>query len=86
MILIGENLNIMVKKIGQAMKHMERKKIFIITKLKVKEGETSQSLIDRFGKCLERMKTDHADALFIHDVAMQSGRSIWPIRQLPTGR
>ena len=51
--------------IGKAMPYMDRKKIFITTKLDFTPDESDQSIIDRFGKCLERMKTDYADALLI---------------------
>lgn len=51
--------------IGKAMPHMDRKKIFITTKLDIKTGESEQSYIDRFTKCQERMKTDYIDALLI---------------------
>jgi predicted aldo/keto reductase-like oxidoreductase len=59
--------------IGQAMGHLERKKVFIVTKLPVKKDDTEHSLVERFGRCLSRMKTDYADALYTHavsDVAM----------------
>jgi predicted aldo/keto reductase-like oxidoreductase len=52
--------------VGGAMKHMDRKKIFIVTKLGVKKDEKKASIISRFKKCLERMKTDYADALYLH--------------------
>lgn len=54
--------------IGQAMPHLARDKVFIVTKLKIKPGESEQSLLDRFAKCLARMKTSYADALYMHSV------------------
>lgn len=51
--------------IGKAMPFMDRKKIFITTKLDFTDDETEQSIVNRFGKCLERMKTDYADALLV---------------------
>jgi predicted aldo/keto reductase-like oxidoreductase len=54
--------------IGGAMQHMDRKKIFITTKLLIKDDDTEQTLVDRYGKCLERLKTNYADALFMHAV------------------
>ena len=54
--------------LGEVMKHMDRKKIFIATKLVLKEEDTEQTLLDRYGKCLERMKTDYADALYMHAI------------------
>jgi len=56
-------------KIGEAMQHMDRSKIFITTKLQVKDEDTDQTLLDRFNKCRERMKTDYVDCLFMHSVA-----------------
>lgn len=57
------------RKIGDAMQHLDRSKIFITTKLQVKEDDTTTTLLDRYAKCLERMKTDYADALLIHAVS-----------------
>jgi len=54
------------RRIGKAMQFMDRSKIFITTKLGFDMNETEQNIIKRFRKCLERMKTDYADALFIH--------------------
>ncbi len=51
--------------IGKAMPHMDRKKIFITTKLDFTPDESEQSIVDRFTKCLERMRTDYVDALLI---------------------
>jgi aryl-alcohol dehydrogenase-like predicted oxidoreductase len=56
-------------KIGEAMQHMDRKKIFITTKLQIKEEDTETSILDRFGKCRERLQTDYVDALYIHSCA-----------------
>lgn len=55
--------------IGGAMEHMDRKKIFITTKLEIKEDETEQTILDRYSKCLERLKTPYADALYMHAVS-----------------
>jgi len=54
------------RRIGKAMQFMDRSKIFITTKLKFDMDATEEHIIDRFRKCLERMQTDYADALFIH--------------------
>ena len=59
--------------IGGAMQHMDRKKIFITTKLQIKDEDTEQTILDRYAKCLERLKTDYADALFVHGVAAPRG-------------
>ncbi len=52
--------------IGEALQHMDRKKVFITTKLEVKDEDTQQTIVDRFGKCQERLRTDYVDALYIH--------------------
>jgi len=58
-------------KIGEAMEHMDRDKIYIVTKLGLDEDPDEQNLIERFNKCLERMKTPYADALMAHGIADQ---------------
>ena len=55
--------------IGGAMQHMDRSKIFITTKLVLKEEDTEQTIMDRYAKSLERLKTSYADALFMHAVS-----------------
>jgi len=57
------------KAIGGAMQFMDRKKIFITTKIHFNLEETEESLLERFGKCQERLQTDYVDALFIHSVS-----------------
>jgi predicted aldo/keto reductase-like oxidoreductase len=59
-------------KIGEAMKDMDRSKIFIVTKLGIDESPDEQNLIERFNKSLERMKTPYADALMMHGIADQN--------------
>ncbi len=54
--------------IGEALQHMDRKKVFITTKLLLKDEDTQQTILDRFGKCQERLRTDYVDALYIHSV------------------
>jgi predicted aldo/keto reductase-like oxidoreductase len=56
------------RRIGEAMPHMDRKKIFITTKLEMKDDETEQTILERYGRCLKRLKTDYADALYMHSV------------------
>ena len=56
-------------KIGQAMPHLDREKIFIVTKIGIDERPDEQEIIDRFGQCLERMQTTYADALYMHGIA-----------------
>ena len=56
------------KKIGEAMKFMERNKIFITTKLVLRDDDTKETILERFGKCQERLKTDYVDCLYMHSV------------------
>ncbi|MFC2172865.1 aldo/keto reductase, partial [Acidobacteriota bacterium] len=54
------------ERIGQALKHVDRKKIFITTKLIFPLEETQEKLLERFNKCQERLNTPYVDALYIH--------------------
>lgn len=56
------------KAIGGAMQFMDRKKIFITTKIHFDMDETEASLLERFSKCQQRLQTDYVDALFMHSV------------------
>ncbi len=56
------------RKVGEALQHMDRKKVFITTKLWIEDGDTTEKIIERFGKCQERLRTDYVDALFMHSV------------------
>lgn len=52
--------------LGEALRHMDRKKVFITTKLHIDVKETEKTILDRFRKCLGRLKTDYVDSLFMH--------------------
>jgi len=56
-------------KIGEAMAHMQRDKIFIVTKLGLDEDPDQQNLVERFNACLGRLQTDYVDALYCHGIA-----------------
>ncbi|MCK5033136.1 MAG: aldo/keto reductase [Calditrichia bacterium] len=56
------------KKIGEAMQFMERDKIFITTKLVLRDDDTKEKILERFGKCQERLKTEYVDALYMHSI------------------
>lgn len=56
------------KAIGDAMEFMDRKKIWVTTKIHFNPEETEQNLLDRFSKCQERLNTEYVDALYIHSV------------------
>ena len=60
------------KRIGEAMPFMDRKKIWITTKLKLDLDTPEEEILERYRKCLERMKTDYADALFIHGMGLNN--------------
>lgn len=51
--------------IGKVMPFMDRKKIFISTKIDMTNDDTEQSLVDKFGKSQERLNTPYVDALLI---------------------
>ncbi len=57
--------------IGEVLKKgaVDRKKLFITTKLNISRGEqTRETIKDRALKCLERMRTEYVDCLQIHMV------------------
>ncbi len=56
-------------KIGEAMEHMQRDKIFIVTKLGVDDDPDQANLVERFNACLGRLQTDYVDALYCHGIA-----------------
>jgi predicted aldo/keto reductase-like oxidoreductase len=56
------------KFLGDALKHMDRKKIFITTKLVLESDENIDSILERFKKCQERLQTDYIDCLFMHSI------------------
>lgn len=51
--------------IGKAMPFMDRGKIFITTKIGLKNDDTQESFLSRFSKCQERLNTPYIDALLI---------------------
>ena len=56
------------RKLGKALKHMDRKKVFITTKLHISPDESEDSIVSRFRSCLERMGIDYLDCLYMHGV------------------
>jgi len=54
--------------IGEAMQHLDRAKIFINSKLVIRDDDTEQTIRDRFNACLGRLKTDYLDCLCMHSV------------------
>lgn len=58
------------KAVGKALEGRDRKKIFITTKLVLNpEKETKETILNRFGKSMERMKVDYVDCLMMHSAA-----------------
>jgi predicted aldo/keto reductase-like oxidoreductase len=57
------------RKIGEALQHMDRSKVFITTKLHLEGEVTEEQVLDRFSKCQERLRTDFVNGLFLHSVA-----------------
>jgi uncharacterized protein len=54
------------KAVGKAIEGRDRKKLFITSKLHLKETATKEEVLSRFRKCLERLNTDYIDALLLH--------------------
>lgn len=54
------------KNVGEAIKGTDRKSIFITSKLGIKPDVTKEEVLERFGKCLERLDTPYIDCLMIH--------------------
>jgi predicted aldo/keto reductase-like oxidoreductase len=52
--------------IGKALKHRDRKSVFITTKLGLGKDVSKASLLSRARKCLERLQTDYVDCLQMH--------------------
>ena len=52
--------------VGEAIQGFDRKKIFITSKLVVKEDTTKEDVLKRTRKCLEELKTDYLDCMMIH--------------------
>jgi len=52
--------------IGNVIKGINRKSVFIATKLMLRPNEKREEIERRALKCLERLQTDHADCLMIH--------------------
>lgn len=53
--------------VGEVLKDRDRESIFVTTKLNLNFRPASkEALIDRFNRCLERLRTDYVDCLMIH--------------------
>lgn len=60
------------KSIGEAIKGRDRKSIFITSKLGIKPEVTKEEILERFGKCLERLDTPYIDCLMIHSASPET--------------
>jgi uncharacterized protein len=56
--------------IGQVIKNRDRKKLFITTKLEIKDKEpnTKEFFLKRARQCLERLQTDYVDCMMAHSI------------------
>ena len=52
--------------IGEAMQHMQRDKIFIATKGRMRDSDTTEKVVERVRQSLERLQTDYVDSYSIH--------------------
>lgn len=52
--------------IGQVINNHDRKKIFVSTKIGIRERDTKETIIERANKCLERLRTEYVDAFMMH--------------------
>lgn len=57
------------KLLGEALKSVDRKKIFITSKVHVDDKDSETTVLDRFAKCQERLGTDYIDAFYLHGVS-----------------
>ena len=53
--------------IGRVIKDVDRSSLFINTKLRLKNDESKERILDRARKCLERLNTEYIDCLMIHN-------------------
>lgn len=56
------------KNLGQALKHMDRKKVFITTKLPCDKNTTKEEILKRFDTSQKKLDTEYVDALYLHGV------------------
>ncbi|MCP5108553.1 MAG: twin-arginine translocation signal domain-containing protein [bacterium] len=52
--------------VGSVIKKRDRKKLFITTKLEIKDDLTKEGFLKRARKCLERLQTDYIDCMMMH--------------------
>ncbi|MEW5900197.1 MAG: aldo/keto reductase, partial [Acidobacteriota bacterium] len=52
--------------IAKALKGLDRKSVFISTKLEVQQDKSKEGFLKRARKCLEELETDYVDCLMMH--------------------
>lgn len=52
--------------LAKVIKYMDRKKVFITTKLEATKGETKEGFLKRARKALEELQTEYVDCLMMH--------------------
>jgi predicted aldo/keto reductase-like oxidoreductase len=52
--------------LAKVIKDMDRKKVFIATKLEATKGETKEGFLKRARKALEELQTEYIDCLMMH--------------------
>lgn len=66
---------------GEVLKKRDRKSVFVTTKLVLRKEPTEESLVDRFGKCLERLQTPYVDCLMVHSAATVANAKYEPFHK-----
>ncbi len=54
------------KVVGEAIKGLDRKSIFITSKLEIKKDKSEAGFIKRFNQCLKELDTEYIDCMMIH--------------------
>ncbi|MFC1726192.1 aldo/keto reductase [candidate division KSB1 bacterium] len=54
--------------IGNAIKHFDRKKLFITSKLQLRDRDTKDRILTRTKRILDKLKTDYVDCMMMHAV------------------
>jgi predicted aldo/keto reductase-like oxidoreductase len=52
--------------VGQALQGLDRKSVFITSKLEIEADASKENFLRRFSKCLEELQTDYLDCLMMH--------------------
>ena len=54
------------KVVGEAIKGLDRKSIFITSKLEIKKDKSEAKFIKRFNQCLKELDTEYIDCMMVH--------------------